>query len=139
MPSDINPEDLTNGFSNYFTTKIDNIRKAFKESTTFSEFDRETDTKLCQFKTQSVEEFSRLIKNSSNKQCIFDPIPTRLLKECNSVLSPVLTKIINLSIETSTVPTEFKQAVVIPLVKKPNAKLEYNKNSVELYCVTSFD
>ena len=37
----------------------------------------------------------------------------------------VITKIINLSIETSTVPTEFKQAVVTPLIKKPNAKLEY--------------
>ena len=125
MPPDINPEDLPNGFSNYFKTKIDNIRKAFKESTTFSEFDDETDAKLCQFKTQSVEEISRLIKNSSSKQCILDPIPTRLLKECNSELSPVITKIINLSIETSTVPTEFKQAVVTPLVKKPNAKLEY--------------
>ena len=62
MPPDINPEDLPNGFSNYFKTKIDNIRKAFKESTTFSEFDDETDAKLCQFKTQSVEEISRLIK-----------------------------------------------------------------------------
>ena len=30
MPPDINPEDLANGFSNYFKTKIDNIRKAFK-------------------------------------------------------------------------------------------------------------
>ena len=125
IPPDINPEDLPNGSSNYFNTKFDNIRKALKESTTFSEFDGETDTKLCQFKTQSVEEISRLIKNSSNKQCIFDPIPTRLLKECNSELSSVITKIINLSIETSTVPTEFKQAVVTPLVKKPNAKLEY--------------
>ena len=52
-------------------------------------------------------------------------IPTRLLKECNSELSLVITKIINLFIETSTVPTEFKQAVVTPLIKKPNAKLEY--------------
>ena len=65
------------------------------------------------------------MKNSSNEQCILDPIPTRLLKECNSDLSLVVTKIINLSFETSTVPTEFKQAVVALLVKKPNAKLEY--------------
>ena len=50
MPSDINAEDLANGFSNYFKIKIDNIRKSFKESTTFKEFDGETDTKLCQFK-----------------------------------------------------------------------------------------
>ena len=75
--------------------------------------------------TQSwVNSKHNLFQNSSNKQCILDPIP-RLLKECNSELSPVITKIINLSIDTSTVPTEFKQAVVTPLVKKPNAKLEY--------------
>ena len=123
MPPDINPEDLPNGFSNYFKAKVDNIQKAFKESTTFSEFDGETDAKLCQFKTQSVEEIGRLIKSSFNKQCILDPIPTRLLKECNSELSPVITKIISLSIET--VPTELKQTVVTPLVKKPNVKLEY--------------
>ena len=67
MPLDINPEDLPNGFSNYFKTKIANIPKAFKESTKFSDFDGETDAKLCQFNTQSVEEISRLIKNSSNK------------------------------------------------------------------------
>ena len=79
---------------------------------------------MCQFKTQSVEEISRLIKKQF-QQCILDPIPTRLLKEYNSELSPVITKIIKLSFETSTVPTEFKQAVVTPLVKKPNAKLEY--------------
>ena len=60
---------------------------------------------------------NRLIKNSSNKQCILDPIPTRLLmlKECNSELFLVITEIINLSIETST-----EQPVVTPL-----AKLEY--------------
>ena len=55
MPPDINPEDLPNGSSNYFNTKFDNIWKALKESTTFSEFDGETDTKLSQFKTQSVD------------------------------------------------------------------------------------
>ena len=118
MPPYINQEDLPNGFSNYFKTKTDNIRKAFKESTTFSEFDGETDAKLCQFKRQSVEEISRLIKNSSNKQCILYPICSRLLKECNSELSSVITKLINLSIETSTVPTEIKHAVVTPLFKK---------------------
>ena len=70
-------------------------------------------------------EIMKLIEGSPNKQCILDPIPTGLLKECRFELCPVITKIINMSIVTSTVPSDFKEAVVTPLVKKPNAKLEY--------------
>jgi len=36
--------------------------------------------------------------NCPNKQFDSDPIPTRLLKECASVLTPTITNIVNLSL-----------------------------------------
>ena len=47
-----------------------------------------------------------------------DVIPTTLLKANIGTLAPVLTRIVNLSIESSTVPKVMKHAVVTPLLKK---------------------
>src|SRR6218665_2636746 len=55
-----------------------------------------------------------------NKQCDLDPIPTTLLKECTDLLVPTITKIINLSLSTSTFPMQFKDSVIKPLLKKPS-------------------
>ena len=46
------------------------------------------------------------------------PLPTWLLKLCSSELVAVITAIINSSLESSTVPDAFKQAVVRPVLKK---------------------
>ncbi|KAH3771476.1 hypothetical protein DPMN_172795 [Dreissena polymorpha] len=48
------------------------------------------------------EEVEKIIMQSPNKSCELDPIPTWLLKECKTELLPILTKIINLSMETAT-------------------------------------
>ena len=47
-----------------------------------------------------------------------DPIPASLMKQCLDDLVPLVTAII-VSFTTCTVPKQFKQAVVIPLLKKP--------------------
>ena len=48
-----------------------------------------------------------------------DPIPTSLMKQCLNDLVPLVTAIINVSLSTVTVPEQFKQAVIVPLLKKP--------------------
>src|SRR6218665_2708731 len=55
-----------------------------------------------------------------NKQCELDPIPTSLLKDCASVLVPVITKIINLSLSSGNFPMIFKHSLVTPLLRKAN-------------------
>ena len=67
----------------------------------------------------------KLINDGSDKFCILDPIPTSLIKECVNGLAPPLCSIINTLIQTSLVPSSFKQAVVTLLIKKANATLEY--------------
>src|SRR6218665_1310496 len=70
----------------------------------------------------SEAEVSLLLNSLPNKQCELDPIPTSLLKDCASVLLPVITKIINLSLFTGNFPVAFKHSLVTPLLKK--AKLD---------------
>ena len=56
--------------------------------------------------------------SSKTTSCDLDPIPTSLLKEHISILLPIITKIIHLSLQTGEFPTEWKLAFVKPLLKK---------------------
>jgi len=49
-------------------------------------------------------------------------------KECLNMLAPVTSTIINLSLDTGTFPSLFKQAVVTPLLKKPSLDKESHAN-----------
>ena len=50
---------------------------------------------------------------------MLDSVPTSLLKECKSELMSIITKIVNLSIETGEMPNDFKHAVITPLHSAP--------------------
>ena len=64
-----------------------------------------------------TEDVITLIKNSSLKSYPLDPMPPRLVSECGSLL-PVLTKIINSSLENGHFPKTWKDATVFALLKK---------------------
>jgi len=72
------------------------------------------------FNPATEDEIIKLIHQSPNKQCDLDPIPTSILKQCLHTLAPSITKIVNLSISTGLFPSQFKQAIVTPLLKKPS-------------------
>ena len=59
-----------------------------------------------------------LIIKSPNKQCIADPLPTGMIKECLGVLLPFITHIINLSLQSGSFAGVWKEAFIIPLLKK---------------------
>ena len=81
------------------------------------------------FPNVSEQTVRKIIMSSSSKSCELDPIPTSLLKECIDVLSPIITNLINLSIETCHVPSSFKIASVSPLLKKKDA----DQNDLQSY------
>ncbi|KAK6181763.1 hypothetical protein SNE40_009552 [Patella caerulea] len=56
------------------------------------------------------EEVKKIIKTLPMKSCELDPIPTTLLLECLDTPIGPITKIINLSILTGSVPFSFKEA-----------------------------
>ena len=59
-----------------------------------------------------------LVRTSSEKSCGLDPIPTKLLLDCLDVLLPIITKMINYSLENGDFPSAWKNALVLPLLKK---------------------
>ena len=71
----------------------------------------------------------QVIMKSATKSCTLESIPTPVLKEHVSSLVPIITKIVNMSMSSGTVPPSFKMALVTPLLKKvtldPNTLKNY--------------
>ena len=62
---------------------------------------------------------------SSSASCKLDPIPTWLLKRCSSDISPVITKMINLSFQDCHFHGSWKIAHVNPLLKRSGLDAEF--------------
>ena len=81
----------------------------------------EISTSFCDFVEVTEKHIVEYAAKSCNKSCCLDPIPSIVFKGCVKVLLPVITKIVNMSLDTATVPKSLKTATVFPLLKKPNA------------------
>ena len=66
----------------------------------------------------SEQDIYDLIQRSAKKSRVLDPLPTTLVCDSLDVLLPVITKLVNTPLATSYFPTEWKQAIVNPLLKK---------------------
>ena len=71
----------------------------------------------------SEHEVAKLICRSPSKSCEDDPIPTTLLKNILPSVLPLLTAMVNGSMQTGVFPDDLKQALVKPLLKKANLDL----------------
>ena len=56
--------------------------------------------------------------DSHKKTCYLDPVPTDFLVKYLDVLLPVITKIINISLETGYFPRDWKEAIIRSILKK---------------------
>ena len=110
----------------FFIKKIDHIHLDLdnhdkqQASTDCDSNDIEIDSLLFKFSSLSQEEVHDLVRASSKKSCGLDPIPTKLLLDCLQidVLLPIITKMINYSLENGDFPSAWKNALVLPLLKK---------------------
>lgn len=116
---------LANDFGEYFINKIRKIRSQMDETNTSGEEDEPCliNTVLCIFNPVTEDTVKEIIKGSPSKSCELDPIPTGLVKDCIDVLLPIITKIINLSLESGVFPGIFKKAIVKPVLKKAGLPL----------------
>ena len=71
-----------------------------------------------QFDVLSEDQVLSLIKSTSSSTCDLDPLPSVLIKACTPVLLPVITKLVNLSLQSASVPPSLKQAIMTPRLKK---------------------
>ena len=76
----------------------------------------------------ATDEVNKLINASPNKTCQLDPVPTWLVKEMRELLAPFITLLFNRSLVTGCFPSEFKQAIVCPRLKKSGLDASDLKN-----------
>ena len=78
------------------------------------------------FEPLTHSEVYNIIMGMARKSCALDPIPTPLLVKSIDVLLPVIiTKIINLSLQSGYFPPVWKEALVLPILKKAKIDLVY--------------
>ena len=121
FPPEIPKEELAEGFSNFFLNKISNIRLLFTNPTNNQNHTAEYSRAAAfdNFTALTELQVRKLIIKSPTKHCMLDPIPTWILKSCLDVLLPLITRIVNLSLSSGSMPRELKNAVINPLPKKP--------------------
>ena len=73
-------------------------------------------------------ELSRISHTIISKSCSWDPFHAALLKEHLDLLLPTLCRIINLSLESSQLPSSLKTAVLSRLLKKLSLDHEVLRN-----------
>ncbi len=120
LPDHDSIQVLADQFGDYFIQKIEDIRTEIDAQTcTYQPSDcTQPDTTFSTFKPLSQDDVRKLVMKSKSTTCDLDPLPTSLLKDCLDVILPVLTKMVNLSLQTGVFPNEWKLALVIPLIKK---------------------
>jgi Reverse transcriptase (RNA-dependent DNA polymerase) len=142
LPNSLPSSSIAESFCSFFSGKISTLRLSLQSllpnTTTHSPADASSSnydsplspprSSLSIFEPASESEVSHLLHSLPNKQCELDPIPTSLLKDCASILVPIITKIINISLSTGNFPLLFKHSLVTPLLKKPSLDKETLNN-----------
>ena len=79
---------------------------------------------LSTFEKLSDSDVKSLMRRSTLKTCSLDPMPSRLVCECDCLL-PVITTIINKSLQNEDFPNCWKEALVLPLLKKQGLDITF--------------
>ena len=121
-PTSCSDADLANKFADFFTEKIVRIQNSLDSPTStpgqLLDVSPPPDCVLSCFEIVTEDHVASLITSSAIKCCPLDLAPAVILKECVSVILPVITRIVNLSINSCVVPGCFKLAMLNPLLKK---------------------
>lgn len=75
-------------------------------------------TELTEFKSMTDDQVKGLIDSCCLNTWTLDPLPALIMKGCVDILLPLLTKIINMPIESVTVLVQLKEAMIRPELKK---------------------
>ena len=129
-PTTSSPDKLANRFADFFYDKIANIRNDLSaERCPITNTQRHTfHTELTEFQHVTEDQVRNLIKSPAVKSRDLDPFPAKLMKNCMETLMPAITKIVNTSLGSATMPVQFKQTMVRPKLKKDSLDSETFQN-----------
>ncbi|KAK3575267.1 hypothetical protein QTP86_023385, partial [Hemibagrus guttatus] len=116
-PSSLTAED----FATFYTEKIERICWTFTPlpTSSTSHSQHSATPSLTQLSTVAAEEVLQIVWSCNPTTCPLDPIPSAMLQTISPDLLPFITTVINGSLTSGHVPTVFKKARVIPILKKP--------------------
>ena len=128
LPNGNTDTDIANSLKTFFHTKIKSIYSDITNSqkdTTEPPEDAIPQATLEQktishFKLMTSDQISDVIKEMGSKSCELDPIPTWLFKNCLQELLPIVTLVVNLSLQSGVFPEKMKSAIVRATLKKNN-------------------
>ena len=126
-PESESNKQLADSFMKFFNDKVQGIRENFPVAA--NQFDEISVTEvsppqLSFFRLATVTEVKSLIRVMPSKHCKLDPIPTWVAKLHLDELAPIITVIINESLENGIVHPYLKAAIVRPIIK--SSSLDYN-------------
>ena len=112
----------------FFEEKIERISVNFSRSQvtgTVELNEAETSSAIwTAFDAVTSDEVKKIVKESPKKSCSLDPIPTGLLGSCIDTVIPIITNIVNASLQSGIFPEEGKSALITPILKKPSLDAE---------------
>ena len=137
-PREESDEQCANNFIQFFTKKVVKIHSELTDQRNellaqhpdiLNQMTNEpTSHQLQEFEQTSNPEIKNIVVALANKQCELDPLPTWLLKSIIDMIAPTITKIVNISLSTATMPSSLKTAIVRPILKKPSLDSEDYSN-----------
>ena len=122
---------LTNKFADHFTNQIYQIRADLDQQlrAPTPDHDREGSpvfsSRLDKFSTVTTEEMESMTRKTNCNSCSLDPIAKDVLTDASS--SHHSHTVVNCSLG-STIPELYKEAILIPILKKPNLNTEVLNN-----------
>ncbi|XP_072530520.1 uncharacterized protein, partial [Salminus brasiliensis] len=107
-------------FVSFFEEKVDKIRRSFPPaSTPLSRHCPPPPSSLTCFSPLSTDDLLHLLTSNNPTTCPLDPVPSPLFQTVAPNLLPFISSIINSSLSSGQVPSAFKSARVVPILKKP--------------------
>ena len=107
---------------------IQKIRDELKEKSKYISNKNNSIAECSKFKMLTQEDVERPIKGMSTKSCELEAMPTNILKNdiIRTKILPVITKLINLSLQQGVFAKEWKISIVRPTLKKIGLELLLN-------------
>ena len=120
------PAGLSNCMNKFFVNKIKRLRESIPATLRdpLANMREAMGTRMCTFHIQEISEadLKKVIYGLKNSAATgVDNIDTKIVKLSAELIAPMLTHIVNLSIRTSTFPSAWKYAKVIPLLKSTDS------------------
>lgn len=127
LPVGCDTEKLANDLGDFFVQKVTDIHMRLNYTVVPSvtvEFSTSCpDVSFTEFKVLYVLEVRDLVTRATKKSSCLDPMPTSLVVQCLDELLPVITSMVNLSLQSGHVAKEWKEAIASPLLKKEGTDL----------------